>query len=87
MTESESVALPLGDAPLTKRIISQTKIFVNTFLKIFFLLLFFVRKKANINILIAVTGFFCLHKCLTLPCEGIIRTNGNILYGGEHNWT
>ena len=39
MTESESVALPLGDAPLTNDIITDTSIFVNTFLKVFSLFL------------------------------------------------
>ena len=33
MTESESVALPLGDAPLTNDIITDSKAFVNSFLQ------------------------------------------------------
>ena len=37
MTESESVALPLGDAPLTTAIITYLFLFVNTFFKKFYL--------------------------------------------------
>ena len=37
MTESESVALPLGDAPIANGIITEISLFVNTFLQnIFF---------------------------------------------------
>ena len=42
MTESESVALPLGDAPLTSAIIPQPKAFVKSFLKIFSHIFFFL---------------------------------------------
>ncbi len=35
MTESESVALPLGDAPITNDIITDCRFFVKPFLKFF----------------------------------------------------
>ena len=36
MTESESVALPLGDTPLTDDIIAELSSFVNSFFDFFF---------------------------------------------------
>ena len=50
MTESESVALPLGDTPLTNAIITDIVIFVKCFFEIFSLFYFFFSFVSVFNI-------------------------------------
>ena len=52
MTESESVALPLGDAPIfsTLHIIAEKKSFVNTYFQLFLKNLFFFWKKSFLGL-------------------------------------